>query len=325
MLAGGVPSRIVPETPQSVLAWLLDGDPSIRWQVLRDLTDEPADAVAAERARVATEGWGARLLDRLTADAPLGEDDPTRWAETPEGEATNLLLLLRAMGLEPNGDEARTAVARVRDTVVWAEWDAAPFFQGEVEPCINGMVLAVGAYFGEASERLLDRLLGEQLADGGWNCEAPSSDRGSFHTTICVLEGLSAYERTYGATAAVSDARTRGEAYLLDRGLLRSRSTGTVIDDEWTLLAFPTGWHYDVLRGLEYLRAAGVAADPRCTEALGLVAEHRLADGRWPLHHAHGGAALYDVGERPGAPSRWNTLRAARVLEWAEGDARTAT
>jgi len=151
------------------MAWLLDADPAVRWQVMRDLLDEPAEVVAATRARVAVEGWGADLLGQQRPDGNWGDDVATpRWR-------SNLftLLLLRNLGLDPASEPARRAVALVRDRVTWGpEFDDSPFFEGEVEPCINGGTLALGAYFGVISDRLLDRLLGEQLADGGWNFEA---------------------------------------------------------------------------------------------------------------------------------------------------------
>ncbi len=190
------------------MEWLLDSDPSIRWQVLRDLTDQPDDVVAAERARVASEGWGARLLERQTPDGQWGESGYTRWIDSPDGKACHALILLREMGLDPASAEARRAVGRVRDHITLSE-GGQPFFEGEVEACINGRLLNLGAYFGEPCE-VLERLLGEQLDDGGWNCEAPPSVRSSFHSTICVLEGLLEYERANGATPAVTAARARG-------------------------------------------------------------------------------------------------------------------
>jgi hypothetical protein len=244
----------------TVVEWILDSDPSIRWQVMRDLTDEPDDVVAAERSRVASEGWGARLLGLQAPDGQWGGGTyRPYWTST-----YFTLLLLRDLGVDPTGEEARRAAALVRAKVTWqgmlpedAAWHGRRFFSGEVEPCINGMVLALGAYFGESSEEVLERLLDEQLDDGGWNCEAPPSVRSSFHTTICVLEGLLEYQRAKGATAAVTEARARGQEYLLERRMFRSLSSGQVINRDWTLFSFPTGWHYDVLRGLDYPRRAG--------------------------------------------------------------------
>jgi hypothetical protein len=246
----------------TVVEWLLASDPAIRWQVLRDLSDARGEVVAAERARVACEGWGARLLDHQAPDGQWGEATYTRYIDTPDGKALHALMLLREMGLDPTSEQARLAVARVRDNITHYE-GGQPFFTGETEACINGRVLALGACFGEPCEEVLERLLGEQLDDGGWNCEAPPSVRSSFHSTICVLEGLLEYEEAKGATAAVTEARARGEAYLLERRMFRARSSGQVIDPAWTLFSFPHGYHYDVLRGLDYLRRAGVEPDER--------------------------------------------------------------
>ncbi len=205
----------------------------------------------------------------------------------------------------------------VRGNSTWGpEFDEAPFFEGEVEPCINGRVLACGAYFGEASDRLVDRLLHEQLEDGGWNCEAPPSKRSSFHTTICVLEGFLEYEKAKGATTAVKDARLRGQEYLLERSMFRSLLTGEVIDSDWTQFSFPTRWHFDVLWGLDYLRRAGVELDQRVAEAIDLVKKKRDGYGRWPFENPHAGEVHFNMEDSAGKPSRWNTLRALRVLDW---------
>jgi hypothetical protein len=219
-------------------------------------------------------------------------------------------------------------VGLVRDRVTWRgcgppECDGNAFFEGEVEPCINGQVGAAGAYFGQDVRGIVDRLLGEQLADGGWNCEAPGgSTRSSFNTTICVLEALLEYERAAGGSPAVTGARLRGQEYLLERRLFRRRSTGEVIERDrkggaaWTRLAFPTWWHYDVLRGLEYLRRAGVAPDERVAEAIDLVASKRDDGGRWPLETRYPGPMPVETDEGEGRPSRWITLHALRVLAW---------
>jgi hypothetical protein len=302
--------------PMDVVDWLLDSDPAIRWQVMRDLTGEPAEVVDAERAKVATEGWGARLLARQTPDGRWGEVGYTRYVDSPDGQSLHALILLRDMGLDPASAQARQAVARVRAHITHYE-GGQPFFEGETEACINGRVLTLGAYFGAPNEALLARLLAEQLEDGGWNCAAPPSIRSSFHSTICVLEGLLEYERAKGASAAVTEARARAENYLLERHLFRSLSSGEVIKSAWTLFSFPPGYHYDVLRGLDYLRAAGAEPVERTAEAVELMAQHRGADGRWPLQNPHGDLLDLDM-EPADEPSRWNTLRALRVLAWAD-------
>jgi hypothetical protein len=308
------------EPRESVIPWLLDSDPAIRWQVMRDLMDEPDEVVAGERSRVVSEGWGCRLLDLQGSDGQWGGG--TFW---PHWTSTfNTLLLLRDLGLGPTSERARQTVGLVRDNCTWGpEFGDAPFFEGEVEPCINGRVLALGSYFGEASDRLVDRLLSEQLEDGGWNCEAPPSKRSSFHSTICVLEGLLEYEKAKGTTNAVTSARLRGQEYLLKRRMFRSLLTGQVIDPDrktgdrsrWVQFSFPTRWHYDVLWGLDYLRRAGVEPDERVAEAVDLVENKRNRDGRWPLENPHVGEVHFDMEDGAGAPSRWNTLRALRVLD----------
>ncbi len=299
--------------------WLLDSDTVIRWQVMRDLTGASSADVAAERARVANEGWAAQLLALQQPNGGWSRvAQPRRFVETPDGSATHALALLADMGLDPNSEQARRAVELVSDQVTFYEGNQ-PFFTGEVEPCINGRVLQIGAYFGQPDDAMAKRLVSEQLEDGGWNCEAPPSTRGSFHSTICVLEGLLAYEQAVGGGAGVAEARTRGQAYLLERKLLRSLSSGEVIDSDWTMFSYPPGYHFDVLRGLDYLRTAGVAPDDRLTEAVELVQRKRTQDGRWLLENPHNDVLDFEM-EPAGEPSRWNTLRALRVLKWAHGD-----
>jgi hypothetical protein len=318
---------VKPQGPKaSVIRWLLDSDPSIRWQVMSDLTAAPAHEVAAERARVGTEGWGARLLALQGADGRWGGAAWNRgWNST-----MHVLWLLRHLGLDPASAAARRAVGLVRDRVTWQgsgppECARNLFFAGEVEPCINGQVVTAGAYFGQDVRSIVERLLGEQLSDGGWNCEAPNgSTRSSFNTTICVLEALLEHERATGGSSEVTEARLRGQEYLLERRLFRRRSTGEIIARDrkggaaWTRFAFPTWWHYDVLRGLEYLRSAGVRPDRRVAEAIDLVLSKRDAEGRWPLETRYPGVMPVEMDEGEGRPSRLNTLRALRVLDWAQ-------
>jgi hypothetical protein len=307
-----------------VLDWLLDSDPAIRWQVLRDLADAPAEVVAAERARVANEGWGARLLASQGEDGqwaggalfPNGKwdrDQPQPWTATAYA-----LVDLQDFGVDPRDEKLRRAVTQVREHSRW-EHARQRFFSGEVEPCINGMVVALGAYFEQDVHGVVARLLAEQLEDGGWNCEAENgSVRSSFHTTIRVLEGLLAHERATGGSVQSIAARRRAEEYLLERKLFRRKSTGVVVDPAWLQFSFPTRWHYDVLRGLEYFRAAGDPPDPRMDEAIELLRSKQQPDGTWLLENTHPGAIHFALEEGDGRPSRWNTLRALRVLRWYE-------
>ncbi len=304
----------------TTIDWLLDSDPAIRWQVMRDLTDEPPDVIAAERTRIATEGWGARLL-ALQAASGLwaGNAWDHDWTDT-----FHVLELLRRFGLDPASEQAGHAVSLVREHVTWgdgapfvAPWAKNPFFAGEVEPCINGNTVATGAYFGVDMAPLVERLLGEQLADGGWNCEVENGATvSSFGTTINVVEGLLEHERAIGGSADVAEARRRGEEYMLERRLFRRKSTGEVINAGWLQFSFPTWYHYDVLRALDYLRDAGVEHDERVAEAIGIVEGNRGEDGRWPLQNVHEGETHFEMEAGEGQPSRWNTLRALRVLAW---------
>jgi hypothetical protein len=305
----------------STIDWLLDADPSIRWQVQRDLVGAPADTVVAERARVATEGWGVQLL---ALQAPDGLWGGKAWSHDFT-DTFHALELLRRLGADPAADAVRHAVDLTRSHVTWGDgspwpdlpWGGHPFFAGEVEPCINGNVVASGAYFGVDVAPLVERLLAEQMPDGGWNCEAENgSTVSSMETTLNVLEGLLEYERAMGGPALVRDARCRGEAYLLERRLFRRKSTGEVINRDWLNCSFPHWYHYDVLRALDYLRDAGVAPDPRMNEALAIVEAQRDAHGRWPLQNAHAGEAAFVMEAGEGTPSRWNTMRAMRVLRW---------
>jgi hypothetical protein len=305
------------------LDWLLDSDPAIRWQVLRDLADAAPEVVAAERARVATSGWGARLLALRDDDGQWagGACFPahgrrTRCDGQPWTSTFPTLDLLRDFGLDPRSPKAVEAIRLVRDNCRW-EYAGERFFDGEVEPCINGRTVALGAYFGQDVEPIVRRLLGEQLDDGGWNCETENgSVRSSFATTLCVLDGLLTYERARGASPGTTAARRRGEEYLLERRLFRRLSTGEVVNPAWLEFSYPPQWHYDVLRALDYFRRAGGAPDARVDEAIELVRSKRQPDGSWLLENTHPGEQYFPLEDGDGRPSRWNTLRALRVLRW---------
>ncbi len=371
-----------------VLDWLLDSDPSIRWQAMRDLTGASSEAVTAERAKVAHEGWGAAMLARqdengfwaapqLPAEGkpPAGElPDPASrtvlreatgepiehiaaylgidpeilaawesgdpdtdhelfpryqgfldWAWNQQGtynpkwiSTTYTLLELKDMGIDPAEDRVRRAVEMVRDNSKW-DHDGQDFFDGEVEPCVNGMATAIGSYFGHDVDVIVERLLGDRMADGGWNCEMENgSTRSSFDSTINVLEGLAEYERAGNSSSEVTAARADGEEYLLERGLFRRLSNGEVIDQSYLEFAYPPRWHYDVLRGLDYFRTVSDSPDPRCAEAIDLVRGKEQPDGRWLLENTHPGKVHFQMEDGDGQPSRWNTLRALRVLAWAD-------
>jgi hypothetical protein len=212
-------------------------------------------------------------------------------------------------------------IDRVDKRLVFKPLNNRPYLHGETEPCINGRILGIGAYFKEPNDALAKQLLEEQLEDGGWNCEAPKSRRSSFHTTICVLEGLLDYERAGRKSAVVTKARRRGENYLLERRMFRSLRTGEVIDKSWLRFSYPPFWHYDVLRGLDYLRNAGIKPDSRVREAVEIVKKRRHQNGRWPLNLVHDEYLPVKMETAVGSASRWNNLRALRVLRWFAGGA----
>jgi hypothetical protein len=321
----------------NTLEWLLDSDsdPAIRWQSLRDLTDATAAAIATERARAPREGLGAAILSHQRPDGSWRRGGAPTWLTT-----LFTLQLLRSTAVDPTDPAVSKALALPEFNLCWdctpGNWDLRtvtdagnPFFQGEEEPCINGGVLAFGSYFGHPNQKLARRLVSEQLPDGGWNCDAPKSQRSSFHTTICALEGLLEYERSitessFGENQArpqvhaneITAAGHRAEEYLLDRNLFRRKSTGEVANVEFLQLAFPPRYHYDVLRALDYFRAADAKPDPRMSEAVDLIETKRQPDGRWPLENSYTEALALPLTETVGQPSRWNTLRALRVLRW---------
>ena len=317
------------------LNWLLDSDSAIRWQAMRDLTDASPEAIAAERARVPREGLGAKILATQESDGSWRRPDTPIWLST-----LFAMLLLRATGIDPTepartGPAVTSAIARLETNLRWSNepwWDLRdaqsggnPFFQGEEEPCINGGVLALGGYFGRPNDNLAHRLMSEQLDDGGWNCDAPKSKCSSFHTTICVLEGLLEYERAVGSASEialqVAAARRKGEEYLLKRALFRRLSTGEVANPEFLQFAFPPRYHYDILRALDYLRDADAQPGAhlpkaRIEDAIHLLESKRQPDGRWLLDRMYDEPLPLTLGESVGEPSRWNTLRALRVLRW---------
>jgi len=305
-----------------VIDWLLDGDPAIRWQVMRDLQGEDADTVATERARVEHEGWGARLIGLAGNDGQWagGACFPAGYRGGEPGQpwtaTMHTLQTLVIFGLPPGSAAAQRLIPLVAENCRW-EHAGQRFFDGEVEPCINGRTVETGSYFGVDVERIVERLLGERLDDGAWNCEAENGAVvSSIDTTINVLDGFREFERATGGTDEVRTAIAEAEEYLLERNLFRRKSTGEVADPQFLDFTFPHYWRYDVLRVLDYFRRSGRERDQRMTEGIDLVESKRQPDGRWLLDRIHPGAVHFDIEEPVGAPSRWNTLRALRVLDW---------
>ena len=312
----------------AVIDWLLRSDPSVAWQVERDLLDAPGKTWQASRARVEMAGWGARLLSCLDADGqwaggafvPAGFTEE-RWRREGQPWTATCFCMqnLRLFGLDPQTERTRRTVRLIGQNCRW-DHDGQPYWDGEVEECINGRTVADGAYFGVDVSPIVQRLLSERQPDGGWNCErANGSVRSSFHTTINVLEGLLEYQ-VAGGKEDVSDARRAGEEYLLARKLHRRLSTGETADPQFLLLLNPVRWRYDILRALDYFRAASIATrakpDPRLGEAIEILRSKQSADGTWPLEKDLKGAVWFEIEDGVGKPSPTLTLRALRVLRW---------
>jgi hypothetical protein len=314
-----------------VIDWLLDSDPAIRWQAMRDLLDAPADDWRAEQAKIETQGWGARLFELQDSDGqwdggafvPAGftqqkwRDEGQPWTAT-----CWTLAQLREFGIEPTCVCARRAVRLVGENSRW-DHDGQPYWNGEVEECINGRTVADGAYFGVDVVPIVKRLLGERQEDGGWNCErANGSLVSSFDTTISVLEGLLEYERRNGSATQTRDARRSGEEYLLRRQLFRSLRTGQAANGQYLEFTHPNHWRYDILRALDYFRGASMfdqtKPDPRLADAIERLRAKRQADGKWAMDWAARGRRWFELDDGAGQPSRWITLRSLRVLTWWE-------
>ena len=310
------------------IAWLLGGDPAIRWQVMRDLVGAPTLRVERERTKVAQVGWGARLLARQNPKGTWAAGRSSggglyspKWIST-----TYTMLTLRDLGLPANNRQARRACTLLLegglrpdggiDYGTWAEWT------GRGETCVTGMVLSILSYFEYDDERLdtlVNHLLEQQMPDGGWNCDRPKgATHSSMNTTISVLEGLRLYELHRARKVRVVRAAQRsGREFLLEHRLFRSHRTGEIIKPIFTRFSFPPRWHYDILRALDYFQAVNAPRDPRLAEAIDIVRGKRGGDGRWLLQNRYRGKTYFEM-ERLGAPSRWNTLRALRVLKWWE-------
>jgi hypothetical protein len=304
---------------EDTIQWLLDGDPAIRWQTLRDLAGADESTVEQERAKVASDGWGARLLAQQDSGGTwAGGLYSPKWIST-----TYTMLLLRDFGLPFDNRQARKACTVLLDGGLqrdgginygtWAKWT------GRSETCITGMVLSLLSYFQHDDDRIdtvADHLLAQQMRDGGWNCRRPAgATHASLHTTIIALEGLRHYEAHRGRKAArVRTAQRRGREFLLRHRLFRSHRTGEIIKPVFTRFSFPPRWHYDVLRALDHFQMVDAPRDARLADAIDLVQRSRR-DGRWPLQHTYKGKTYFEL-ERLGSPSRWNTLRALRVLNW---------
>jgi len=301
---------------EELLQWLLEGDAAIRWQAQRDLLDAPTEVVEAERERTAQEGWGAELLAR--------QDDDGRWSGglyIPKWTSTTYtLLLLRGLGLPPGHPAALRGLQRLMEGGNFSGgginlWRTVKFS----DICVDAMVVGLLEYFQVDDlriENILAHILAHQFDDGGWNCEwYRGATHSSFHTTLSVLEALLEVRQNHPLIPGIAGAARRGEAFLLAHRLFRSHRSGEVVDPKMLRFSFPTRWRYDALRALDYFQAARIPYNENMQDALDLVANKRCKDGTWKLENRHAGQTFFEM-ERVGMPSRWNTLRALRVMKW---------
>lgn len=301
----------------AVIQWLLQGDPAIRWQTQRDLLGADEAVVQAERQQVAIAGWGAKLLSYQEPSGLWGGGlYGPKWIST-----TYTMLLLRRFGLDPIHSQAQQACHLLLDKGFYIDGGINYFSSLKYsETCVTGMVLSILAYFDFYDERLADlveHLQGQQMADGGWNCESyKGATHSSFHTTISVLEGLREYEKRR-PDPSLTASQNRAVEFLLIHRLFRSDRTGEVVDPRMTRFSFPPRWRYDVMRVLDYFQERNIPPDPRMADAIELLNKKRRPDGTWLLQNRHPGRVFFEL-EKVGQSSRWNTLRALRILKWYE-------
>lgn len=301
----------------ATIQWLMEGDPAIRWQTLQDLLSAPKDEVDQERQQVAESGWGARFLSFQEPSGHWGGGIYSpKWIST-----TYTMLSLRRLGLPPHHSQAQKACTLLLEKGFYRD-GGINYFQSLncSETCVTGMILSILAYFlysDERIDRLVEYLFDQQMPDGGWNCEAyRGATHGSFHTTISVLEGLREYEKTGSQYAEEAKfARLRAHEFLLKHRLYKSHRTGEVVKPEMTRFSFPPRWHYDILRALDHFQESEAIPDERMSDAIEIVRQRRKKDGRWVLQNRYPGKTFFEM-ENVGKPSRWNTLRALRVLKW---------
>jgi hypothetical protein len=298
-------------------AWLLAGDPAVSWQVQRDLLDRGARTWKATRRKVEREGWGARLLVFRAPDGRWGGGlYSPKWTST-----FYTLRLLAQLGLPPTNRDGVASCRLLLDEGVSASGGVSLWTTGWTDTCVTAMLVSMACHFGlghdERTSRMVRWLLAEQMGDGGWNCDRhKGATHSSFHTTISTLEALAAYEGAVGASPANAEASASGREFFLQHQLYRSSRTGNVVKPAFTKLSFPPRWYFDVLRGLEYFRAVDAPLDPRLSDPIEVV-RGRERNGRWTAQNRHTGKVHFRL-EEPRQPSRMNTLRALRVLRWAD-------
>jgi len=301
----------------STIKWLLEGDPAIRWQTFRDLVSAGKKKILQEQKLVAKKGWGARLLSLQEPSGTWsGGLYSPKWTST-----TYTMLLLRDLGLSPEHPQALKACALLLDKGCYEDGGINfGSYHKHSETCITGMILSIVAYFqlrDDRLHRLVEYLLRQQMKDGGWNCQSyKGATHSSFHTTILALEGLHEYEKSYPQKVSkVQKAEKKAREFLLIHKLFKSHRTGEIVHPAMTRFSFPPRWHHDILRALDYFQEVGADKDKRLGDAIEIVRKRQKKDGRWVLQNRYPGRTFFEM-EKVGEPSRWNTLRALRILKW---------
>jgi hypothetical protein len=322
----------------SLIAWLLDSDPTLRWQVERDLMNEPLATWEATRARISTEGFGARLLELqgsdgqwaggafFPADYDFNSPEAAEGSGQPWTATTWTLNSLREWGLDSAVLRERRTAELLAENSHW-EYENLPYWSGEVDCCINAWTVANGVWLGADITGIVDWFLEHRLPDGGWNCEwVNGSTRSSVHSTLNSLKGLLAYDAATGGTDATQAARRAGEEYLLQRRLFRRLSTDEPVAPWVDRFAYPFRWFYNVLNAAEYFRQVslldGTTPDPRMSDAMELIRAARRPDGTWVQARRHPGRVWFEIDAPAGAPSKWLTLFGTRVLAWWDSQTR---
>jgi hypothetical protein len=298
-----------------LITWLLEGDVSIQYQVHRDLLEAEKPDL---RDRIATEGWGAQFLSFRKSEGHWGD----RFYQ-PKWISTHYTLLdLKNLAISPDNMEIRQSISQVMLNLKGPDGGIFPIgAEKKSDVCVNGMFLNYASYFGTEEddlESIVDFLLSERMNDGGFNCDSnhKGATHSSLHSTISVLEGVLEYERngnTY-RLKELQESADKARSFLLQHRLFRSDRTGEIIDKKMLMLSYPSRWRYDILRALDYLQFTGINYDPRMQDALDILNKKRRKDYKWPVQAKHPGQTHFDM-EKTGGPSRWNTLRAMRVLQ----------
>ena len=309
----------------TVLDWLLDSDPAIRWQVLRDLVHAPAEVVAAERARVANEGWGARLLALQGEDGQWagGACFPARYLDhadedpgQPWTSTLPTLQLLRDFGIDPRADRVRRAVARVEIAAV----GSTPASRSSRVKSSRASMAGPSPWASTSIRMstmwsLVSWVNSSRTAGGTARRRTVPSARRSRPRSTSSKDSRPHERRDRRLCGIHRGAATRRRIPSSSEALFRRKSTGEVVNPAWLQFSFPIRWQYDVLRALDYFRSVGDAPDPRMDEAIELLRSKQQPDGRWLLENTHPGKIHFSLEDGDGRPSRWNTLRAMRASD----------